>query len=120
MLTVPTFATAECWVVSGLEGYGSFSGDEYALGKDAMRGRTFKVVINGKNSFVTGSNGLSFMEITPNLIVGVYTAGSKEGAVETWGIDTRKKKVFYTQTRSGYELLDGAKLFIGNIDGQCK
>jgi hypothetical protein len=103
-----------------LKGYGSFSGEEYALGKDAISNRTFEVVIDGKNSFVKGSNGLSFIEITPNLIVGIYISGGKKGAVETWGVDVEKGKAFYTLTRSGYTVHDGAKLFVGTLEGKCK
>ena len=117
---MPTFASSECWVVSGLKGYGSLSVDGYALGKDAISNHTFEVVINGEKSFVKGSNGLSFIEITPNLIVGIYISGGDKGAVETWGVDVEKGKVFYTLTRSGYALHDGAKLFTGNLEGKCK
>jgi hypothetical protein len=79
---------------------------------------TFMLNINGNKSSVIGgdggSNEINFMEVTPGLIVGI-----KDGVIETWGIDVKKKKAFYTQSKSGYSIFDGAKMFVGNLDGKC-
>ncbi len=110
---------AECWIVSGFQGYGSNNADNYNIYKDGLTGMTFMLNINGNKSSVTGGDGgsnvIDFMEVTPGLIVGI-----KNGVVETWGIDVEKRKAFYTQSKSGYSIFDGAKMFVGNLDSKCK
>lgn len=113
-------AFAECWVVSGLKGYGSNAADNFNFHEDGLRGQQILVNINGKKSSVTGSVGITFEEITPQLIVGIDKRGGYKGVVESWGIDIEKRKVFYTQTKSGYTIFDGAKMFIGELVGKCK
>jgi len=111
--------SSECWVVSGLKGIGSNSADQYNLHEDSLDKRSFQIIIDGDNSSVTGSEGISFFEVTPQLIVGAYASGGYKGVVESWGIDVEQNKVFYTQSKSGYSIFDGAKLFIGTLDGRC-
>jgi hypothetical protein len=119
-LLITNHVFAECWVVSGLKGYGSNAADKYGIHEDGLSGQKFKIIINGNKSSVTGSECISFKEVTPQLIVGVYKSGGYKGTVESWGIDIENRKVFYTQTKSGYTIFDGAKMFIGDLDGKCK
>jgi hypothetical protein len=111
---------AECWVVTGLKGYGSNVADNYDFHEDGLSTQKFLVNINGKKSSVAGSEGISFEEVTPQLIVGVYRSGGYKGVVESWGIDIEKRKAFYTQTKIGYTIFDGAKMFVGELEGKCK
>lgn len=111
--------SSECWVVSGLKGIGSNSADQYNLHEDSLDNRSFQIIIDGNNSSVIGSDGISFYEVTPQLIVGIYSNGSHKGVIESWGVDIEENKVFYTQTKSGYTIFDGAKLFVGELDGKC-
>ncbi|MBI5676053.1 MAG: hypothetical protein HZC48_09570 [Nitrospirae bacterium] len=113
-------AFAECWIVSGLKGYGSNVVDNFNIHEDGITGQKIRININGSKSAVTGSENIIFEEVTPQLIVGIYSSGGYKGVVESWGIDIENRKVFYTQTRSGYNILDGAKMFIGNLEGKCK
>lgn len=119
-LLITNHVFAECWVVSGLKGYGSNAADKFSIHKDGLAGQKIKISINGNKSSVTGSEGISFKEVTPQLIVGVYKSGGYKGTVESWGIDIENRKVFYTQTKSGYTIFDGAKMFIGELEGKCK
>lgn len=114
----PVFA--ECWVVSGLKGYESKAADNYNTHESAYSGQQFRITINGKKSSVTGWEPMTFEEITPQLIVGVYKSGGYKGQVDTFGIDIEHGKVFYTQTKSGYSIFDGTKMFIGKLEGKCK
>jgi hypothetical protein len=118
LLMVSNVVFAECWIVSGFKGYGCSNADNYNIHKDGLTGMTFMLNINGNKSSVIGgdggSNEINFMEVTPGLIVGI-----KDGVIETWGIDVKKKKAFYTQSKSGYSIFDGAKMFVGNLDGKC-
>ena len=111
---------AECWVVTGLKGYGINVADNYNFHEDGLSTQKFLVNINGKQSSVAGSEGISFEEVTPQLIVGVYKSGGYKGVVESWGIDIEKRKAFYTQTKIGYTIFDGAKMFVGELEGKCK
>jgi len=120
LFAFPNFVfSSGCWVVSGLKGIGSNSADQYNLHEDSLDNRSFQIIIDGDNSSVIGSDGISFYEVTPQLIVGVYSNGSHKGVIESWGVDVEKNKVFYTQTKSGYTIFDGAKLFVGELDGKC-
>jgi hypothetical protein len=119
VLLIANQALAECWVVSGLKGYGSNAADKFNIHEDGLS-KKFQVDINGNKSSVTGSEGLSFEQVTPQLIVGVYKSGGYRGTIESWGIDIENRKVFYTQARNGFGIFDGAKMFIGNIEGNCK
>ena len=119
-LLITNHVFAECWVVSGLKGYGSNAAEKFGIHEDGLSGQKIKIIINGNKSSVTGSEGISFKEVTPQLIVGVYKSGGYKGTVESWGIDIENRKVFYTQTKSGYTIFDGAKMFIGDIEGKCK
>jgi len=120
LLLMANHAFAECWVVTGLKGYGSNAADKFNIHEDGLSDKKIHITINGNKSSVTGSEGISFKEVTPQLIVGVYKSGGYKGTVESWGIDIENRKVFYTQTKSGYTIFDGAKMFIGDIEGKCK
>lgn len=111
---------AEWWVVSGLKGYGSNVADNFNIHEDGITGQKIRININGNKSSVTGSESIIFEEVTPQLIVGAYKSGGYKGTVESWGIDIENHKVFYTQIRSGYTIFDGAKMFVGNLEGKCK
>lgn len=120
VLTTCSSSFAECWVVSNFSGYGSNSGDNYNLHQDGISNKKMILNIDGDNSSVSGSEGITFMEVTPQLIVGVYRSGGYKGVVESWGVDVEKRKVFYVQAKSGYTIFDGAKIFVGTLEGKCK
>ena len=114
------FAFAECWTVSDFQGYATNFANDFEIHKDSLTSQTIDINIDGDKSTVTGSEGITFFEITPHLIVGIYNSGTYKGVVESWGLDIEKGKVFYTQTKSGYIVFDGAKMFVGKIVGKCK
>jgi hypothetical protein len=114
----PVFA--ECWVVSGLKGYGSNVADNFNIHEDGLSGQQFRITINGKKSSVTGWEPMTFEEITPQLIVGIRKSGGYKGQVDAFGIDVENRKVFYTQIKSGYSIFDGAKMYVGKLEGKCK
>ncbi|GAX62668.1 large extracellular alpha-helical protein [Candidatus Scalindua japonica] len=120
LLLIANNAFAECWIASGFKGYGSNAYDKFNIHEDGLSNKKIHISINGNKSSVTGSEEISFKEVTPQLIVGVYMSGSYKGVVESWGIDIENRKVFYTQTKSGYTIFDGAKMFIGDLEGKCK
>jgi hypothetical protein len=86
-------AFAECWVVSNLNGVLGSVGSKYQLIEDGITGRKLQVNINGDQSSVTGSEGIVFTEVTPQLIMGVYYSGGYKGTVESWGIDVEHRIV---------------------------
>ena len=111
---------AECWVASEFKGYASCLADSYNFHQDGISGKKILINIDGDRSSVSGSEGITFIQVTPQLIVGIYTGGGYKGVVESWGIDIERRKVFYSQTRSGYLIFDGAKTFVGELEGKCK
>jgi len=112
-------AYAECWIVSKLKGYQTLAAEQYSF-VDSGFSKPFRINIDGNNSSVEGWDNVTFVEITPQLLMGVYKSGGYQGSVDVWGIDTEKRKVFYTQAKSGFSIFDGTKMFIGKIDGKCK
>ena len=111
---------AECWLVSGLKGYASNAADNFNIHEDGLSGQQIRIIINGKKSSVTGWEPMAFEEITPQLIVGIYKSDGYKGQVDTFAIDIEHHKVYYTQTKNGYSIFDGAKMFIGKLEGKCK
>ena len=83
LVMMSDFAFAECWIVSGLKGYGASGYNDFEIQKDGISGQKFIVNINGKNSYVVSSD-IKFIEITPYAIV-----GTKDGVVETWSINPK-------------------------------
>ncbi len=120
LLLMGTYVFGECWVVSGFHGYAGNVADDFTIHKDSLSGQTFNLNIDSDKSTVSGSKEISFTEVTPQLIVGIYRSGTNKGVVESWGVDIKNRMAFYTQTKSGYTIFDGAKMFIGKVEGKCK
>jgi hypothetical protein len=120
LLLLSNSVFAECWVVSDLKGYATNLADKYNFHTDRISGKKILVNIDGDNSSVSGSEEISFVEVTPQFILGVYRGGVYKGTVETWGIDIERRKVYYTSSRSGFTIFDGAKVLVGDVIGKCK
>ena len=122
MFFIGNSAFAECYVASNFKGYTAKSHDKFAMVEDGISGVDVKITIDGKKSKVSGSEELTFVEVNPLLVFGVYVNDFDENksVIESYGVNLKNKKVFYTQTKTGYGVIDGVKMFIGDLKGVCK
>ena len=123
-LTISLFAlcgatSAECWVVANLSGQSAKAFDGYRVSADGLSGKTFNISFNGTASSVEPSNGMSCTQLASRLLVCTGRDGSS-ATTETWSVDTLRGKALYTQVRSGYGLLDGNTLYVGEVLSKCK
>ena len=124
LLSFSFAANSSCWIVSGLQGKSSFSGDNYEFIDDGMTGIAFKLTIDDNKSTLTNIDGtpvsdLSYVSLSSNTMVGSYQSGGGI-TVETWSV-TNDKKVIYSKVMNipGLNKLTSAKAFVGNVSGTC-
>jgi len=113
LLLIANHAFAECWVVSGLKGYGSNAADKFNIHEDGLSDKKIHITINGNKSSVTGSEGISFKEVTPQLIVGVYKSGGYKGTVESWEWILKIVKPFIHRQKAVTQFLTAQKCLLG-------
>ena len=124
ILSCSSMASANCWIVSGLQGKASFSGDGYEFIDDGVSGVSYRLMINGDSALLTNMNGtsvsdVSYIPLSSNTMTGVYQAGGGI-TVETWSV-TNDKKVLYSKVMNipGFQTLTSTKALVGNVAGTC-
>lgn len=110
--------SAECWRVRALKGYSAQANDEYALSADGISARTFEITIGKSGGQVVPASDMKCIPLTTTSLICTNTAGAG-ATVEIWQIDPERKRAIYTQNRVGFGLLDGAKVFVGSVAGEC-
>ncbi|MCW2095357.1 UNVERIFIED_ORG: hypothetical protein M2382_001876 [Enterobacter sp. BIGb0239] len=124
LLSYSALSSANCWIVSDLQGKSSFSDDEYEFINDAMSGVAYKLSINGDKASLTNMSGspvsdISYVPLSSNTMVGSYQSGGGI-TVETWSV-TIDKKVIYSKVMNipGFQKLTSTKAFVGEVAGTC-
>jgi len=100
-----------------MSGFIAANFENYKISNDGMKGKKFYVQINGEGSSVIPSD-LKCIETSSTSVLCMYNKAG-QSTVETWAVDTEKKKAYYTQTRSGFGPMNNAKLMVGNLVGRC-
>lgn len=117
LCSVSCSALADCYVVENMSGFIAANVENYKIVNDGMKGRKFYIQINGQGSSVIPSD-LKCMETSTMSVLCMYNEAG-QSTVETWAVDPEKKKAYYTQTRSGFGLMNNAKLLVGDLVGRC-
>ena len=118
ILTIPSLAFAECYVVGDLKGYSVRESDNYVISKDGISSQKYIIEINGDNSSVT-PNDLECTTAGDNALLCLDKSAGNQTTIETWSVYPSKNKVVYTKTINGYGVFNGANMFVGNIKGKC-
>lgn len=122
-LMSPLAASAQCWVVSNLHGYGAMELDKYEFSTDRITNGVFQIAIDGDkaNLFNVGSSlvgsGLMYIPLADNTMTGIYKDLEKT-TIETWSI-TQDNKVMYTKVINSSTIGSSTKAFVGDIVGTC-
>lgn len=113
-------ASADCWVVSNLQGQSQFS-PEYMLQKDKVPGVYHISIDDGKASLrLIGDKydaGLSYFPSSSTSMIGT-SYGDGRSLIETWTI-TGDKKVIYTKSRANISTMNQVSSFVGDVTGKC-
>lgn len=119
-----TPATADCWVVTNLHGYGAMAADHWVFAKDKITNGVFQVSNDGKSSNVVAvgqslqGTGIQYFPVNETSLVGVYS-DSDLTTVETWSI-TNDKKVLYTKVINSLDnSWSASRSMIGDVVGHC-
>ena len=117
LCTAGSPAFADCFVAENMRGVIAANVENYKIVEDGMKDRKFFIQINGQGSSVIPSD-LACIETSPASVLCTFRE-SNQSTVETWAVDLAKKKVYFTQTRSGFGVMNNAKLLVGDITGNC-
>ncbi|MFQ2181221.1 hypothetical protein ACK33W_07950 [Aeromonas veronii] len=119
-----THATADCWVVTNLSGYGATASDNYEFDKDRFTNGVFQVSIDGNDGSVTSvgksimGGEMLYMPVSGDTLIGLYS-DDRWTTVETWSI-TRDKKVLYTKViNSSDNSWSASRSMTGDVVGHC-
>ncbi|WP_429090383.1 hypothetical protein [Aeromonas veronii] len=119
-----THATADCWVVANLSGYGASYDGHYEFDKDRFTNGVFQVSINEKDGNITSAGesivaeGMFYMPVSSDTLIGLYS-DDRLTTVETWSI-TRDKKVLYTKViNSSDNTWSTSRSMTGDVVGHC-
>lgn len=124
LLSLSHLATADCWIITGLQGKSAFSDDKYEFIDDAMTGVSFKMIINGDRAALNRMDGtpvseMSYVPLSDSTMVGSFQSGGGI-TVETWSVTT-DKRVIYSKVMNipGFQKLTSTKAFVGEVAGTC-
>ena len=98
-------ASAECWVVTNVQGTGAHQYNQYTIDK--------------KSPSVTDSL-MTYTVISPTAMVGEY-ATELGLTLQTWQISTDRTKAFMTinRTNTNKIMQDAVAAFVGDVKGKC-
>lgn len=118
ILILSNLLFAECYVVNELKGKSYYKSDNFELKEDKFS-YPFEININAENSSVSLSD-LKYLQTSKNSILGLFIdEKDNKSTIETWFLYPESKKVIYTKSVTGYGSLDGSRMFIGKIVGNC-
>lgn len=115
-------ASAECWVISNLQGYGAMESDKYEYGTDRISNGVFQLSIEGDkaNLFNVGKSlvgaGLIYIPVSPKTATGLYHDDNTT-TVETWSIAPDNKVLYSKVINSSFG--SSTKSFVGDVVGSC-
>lgn len=118
ILISPGLSQAECYVVGDLKGYSTREHEEYSINPDGISSSKFIIELNGEKSSVSPSD-MNCMQSGTNTLLCIHQTASGQSTIETWAIYPEKNKAIHTKSINGYNSLNGANLFVGNIKGRC-
>ncbi|MBQ4667579.1 hypothetical protein [Aeromonas hydrophila] len=117
-------ATADCWVVTNLSGYGARASDNYDFDKDKITNGVFHVSIDGKDGNVTSvgksvmAGELLYMSISSDTLIGLYSDESVT-MLETWSITNDKKALYTKVINSNDNKWSASRSMVGDVVGKC-
>ena len=119
LLLTASSASAGCWVIGNLHGFGAYEYDQYNFKKDGYTGKVFVVNIDKNAPSVTDSS-MTYSVISPTSMVGTY-ATDLGLTIQTWQISTDKTKAFMTlnRTNTNYVSQDAVSSFVGDVKAKC-
>ena len=110
-------ASAECWVVTNVQGTGAYQYNQYTIKNDGFAGKQFAINIDKKSPSVTDSL-MTYTVISPTAMVGEY-ATELGLTLQTWQISTDRTKAFMTINRTNNIMQDAVAAFVGDVKGKC-
>lgn len=112
-------ASAECWVVTNVQGAGAHQYNQYTIENDGFTGKEFAINIDKKSPSVTDSL-MTYTVISPTAMVGEY-ATELGLTLQTWQISTDRTKAFMTinRTNTNKIMQDAVAAFVGDVKGKC-
>lgn len=112
-------ASAECWVVTNVQGTGAHQYNQYTIENDGFTGKVFAINIDKKSPSVTDSL-MTYTVISPTAMVGEY-ATELGLTLQTWQISTDRTKAFMTinRTNTNKIMQDAVAAFVGDVKGKC-
>lgn len=112
-------ASAECWVVTNVQGTGAYQYNQYTIKNDGFAGKEFAINIDKKSPSVTDSL-MTYTVISPTAMVGEY-ATELGVTLQTWQISTDRTKAFMTinRTNTNNIMQDAVAAFVGDVKGKC-
>ena len=112
-------ASAECWVVTNVQGTGAYQYNQYTIENDGFAGKEFAINIDKKSPSVTDSL-MTYTVISPTAMVGEY-ATELGLTLQTWQISTDRTKAFMTinRTNTNKIMQDAVAAFVGDVKGKC-
>ena len=112
-------ASAECWVVTNVQGTGAYQYNQYTIKNDGFAGKEFAINIDKKSPSVTDSL-MTYTVISPTAMVGEY-ATELGLTLQTWQISTDRTKAFMTinRTNTNNIMQDTVAAFVGDVKGKC-
>ena len=113
---------SECVIAENFKGYIAKQDKNFVFEEDGMTTSKFVIVLDGDKSTIVGSDIQTFIQTSPNSILGISKIDDRS-SVETWTIFIQEKKVLYTKTFNWHHPIiksDGIRAFVGDITGKCQ
>lgn len=111
-------AFGACYEVGDIQGTSYLKGDRFQAASDSLPG-TFKIHLNGENSRIEGSSGMTCIQATSSVVQCFAQDEAGRFVGESWNLDFVTRTVFYTKNMSGYGPHDGSRAMAGTILGSC-
>jgi hypothetical protein len=115
LFSLSSFALSECVIVKSMEGYSVREKNGFDMLKDKISG-DFVIVIDGENSNVRPENNMDCKQASGQTVI-CQAIRKDRVVVEIWSI--YDDQVVLSRMREGAPFLNGADLFVGEIDGRC-
>lgn len=111
-------AQAQCWRSGNYEGTTAVAGEAYRATADAISRSVLDIRIDGKRTSVTQYEEFGCAALGKASVVCVFDSDGR-ASTAVFVIDEARGRVIHTQTRSGFGLLDGGRVFVGRILSRC-
>lgn len=115
---VPSVALGACYEVGEIQGISYLKGDRFQASLDGLP-RTFKIHLDGKDSRVEGSSGMTCIQAANSVVQCFAKDNAGRFVGESWNLDLETRTVFYTKNMSGYGQHDGPRAMVGTVLGRC-